>query len=134
LADKVLLEVVTPSMLAVREEVDEVVAPGELGEFGVLPGHVPFISLLMPGELRYTKGGVEKRYIISGGVAEVREDKVIILADNVEDPASINTEAARRELEEILEELKNFGGRKKGFEELYRRLKLAQVRASVKET
>ena len=133
MADKILLEVVTPSMLAVKEEVDEVVAPGELGEFGVLPGHVLFITLLMPGELRYTKGGVERRYIISGGVAEVREDKVSILTDNVEDPAGIHTESARRELEAILEELKNFSGRKKELEELYRRLKIAQVRANVKE-
>lgn len=133
MAEKIKLEVVIPSSLAVREEVDEVVAPGELGEFGVLPGHVPFITLLMPGELRYTKGGVEKRYIISGGVAEVREDKVNILADSVEDPASIHAESARRELEAILEELKSFGGNKKGFEELNRRLRLAQVRAGVRE-
>ena len=133
MADKIELKVVTPSTLAVKEEVDEVVAPGELGEFGVLPGHVPFITLLMPGELRYTKGGVERRYIISGGVAEVREDKVSIFTDNLEDPASIHTEAALRELEAILEELKNFGGNKKEFEELNRRLRLAQVRAGVKE-
>jgi len=73
LADKIELKVVTPSMLAVKEEVDEVVAPGELGEFGVLPGHVPFITLLMPGELRYTKGGVERRYIISGGVRRLEK-------------------------------------------------------------
>ncbi|HEY7535081.1 MAG TPA: ATP synthase F1 subunit epsilon [Thermodesulfobacteriota bacterium] len=133
MADKVLLEVVTPSMLVLKEEVDEVVAPGELGEFGVLPGHVPFISLLIPGELRYIKGGVERRYIISGGVAEVREDKVNILTDRVEDPASIHIESARMELEAILEELKNFSGRKKELEELDRRLKLAQIRANVKE-
>jgi F-type H+-transporting ATPase subunit epsilon len=133
LAEKIKLEVVTPSSLAVREEVDEVVAPGELGEFGVLPGHAPFITLLMPGELRYAKGGVERRYIISGGVAEVREDKVNILTDSVEDPASIHTESARRELEAILEEQKNFGGNKKEFEELNRRLKLAQIRAGVRE-
>ncbi|MGH7800788.1 MAG: ATP synthase F1 subunit epsilon [Thermodesulfobacteriota bacterium] len=133
MADKILLEVVTPSMLALKEEVDEVVAPGKLGEFGVLPGHVPFITLLMPGDLRYTKGGVERTYIISGGVAEVREDKVNILTDSVEDPAIIHIESARMELEAILEELKNFGGNKKEFEELNRRLRLAQARASVKE-
>lgn len=113
------------------EEVDEVVAPGELGEFGVLPGHVPFISLLMPGELKFINGGVEMKMIIWGGVAEVRDDKVNILTDNVEDLATINTEAARREMEAIMDQLKDFSGSDKEFKELNRRLKLAQVRAGM---
>jgi F-type H+-transporting ATPase subunit epsilon len=131
LAEKIQLEVVTPSRLVVSDEVDEVVAPGELGEFGVLPGHVPFISLLMPGELKFIKGGVEQRMIIWGGVAEVRDDRVNILTDSVEDPATINTEAARREIEAIMDQLKDFSGSNKEFKELNRRFKLAQVRAGL---
>jgi F-type H+-transporting ATPase subunit epsilon len=131
LAEKIQLEVVTPSRLVVSEEVDEVAAPGELGEFGVLPGHVAFISLLMPGEFKFIKGGVERRMIIWGGVAEVRDDRVNILTDNVEDPATINIEAARREVEAIMDQLKDFSGSSKEFKELNRRLKLAQVRAGM---
>ncbi len=131
LAEKIQLQVITASRLSVSEEVDEVVAPGEMGEFGVLPGHVPFISLLMPGELKFIKGGVEKKMIIWGGVAEVRSDKVNILTDNVEDPATVNTEVARREIEAITEQLKDFSGMDKEFKELNLRLKLAQVRAAV---
>jgi F-type H+-transporting ATPase subunit epsilon len=129
LADKIQLQIVTPSRLVVSEEVDEIVAPGEMGEFGVLPGHAPFITLLMPGELRFIKGGIERKMIVWDGVAEVRNDKVNILTDNVEDPATINTEAARREAEAITEQLKDFGGSNKQFKELNRRLRLAQVRA-----
>ncbi len=129
--ERIQLKVVTPSRLVVSEEVDEVVAPGELGEFGVLPGHVPFISLLMPGEVKFIKGGVEKRIIIWGGVAEVRDDRVSILTDNVEDPAAIDTEAARREVEAIMDQLKDFSGGNKEFKELNRRLRLAQVRAGI---
>jgi F-type H+-transporting ATPase subunit epsilon len=129
LADKIQLQIVTPSRLVVSEEVDEVVAPGEMGEFGVLPGHAPFITLLMPGELKFIKGGIERKMIVWDGVAEVRDDKVNILTDNVEDPATINTEAARREAEAITEQLKDFGGSNKQFKELNRRLRLAQVRA-----
>ncbi|MER3447497.1 MAG: ATP synthase F1 subunit epsilon [Candidatus Dadabacteria bacterium] len=129
--ERIQLKVVTPSRLVVSEEVDEVVAPGELGEFGVLPGHVPFISLLMPGEVKFIKGGVEKRIIIWGGVAEVRDDRVSILTDNVEDPTAINTEAAKREVEAIMDQLKDFSGNDKEFKELNRRLKLAQVRAGM---
>ncbi|MBI2485870.1 MAG: ATP synthase F1 subunit epsilon [Deltaproteobacteria bacterium] len=131
MADKLELQVITPSSLVINEEVDEVVAPGELGEFGVLPGHVAFITLLMPGELRYRKEGSERKLIVWGGVSEVRDDKVTVLTDNVEDPVDINTEAARREAEAILEELKNFSGNPKELKELNRRLKLAQVRAGV---
>lgn len=131
MAEKIQLEVITPSRLVVSEEVDEVVAPGELGEFGVLPGHVPFISLLIPGELKFIRDGVEMKMIIWGGVAEVRDDKVNILTDNVEDLATINTEAARREMEAIMDQLKDFSGSDKEFKELNRRLKLAQVRAGM---
>lgn len=131
MADKLELQVITPSSLVINEEVDEVVAPGELGEFGVLPGHVAFITLLMPGELRYRKEGSERKLIVWGGVSEVRDDKVTVLTDNVEDPVDINTEAARREAEAILEELKNFSGNPKELKELNRRLRLAQVRAGV---
>jgi len=129
LVEKIQLEVVTPSRLVVSEEVDEVVAPGELGEFGVLPGHVPFISLLVPGELKFIRGGAEMKMIIWGGVAEVRDNRVSIITDNVEDSATIDTEAARREMEAIMDQLKDFSGSDKEFKELNRRLKLAQVRA-----
>jgi F-type H+-transporting ATPase subunit epsilon len=65
------------------EMVDEVVAPGVLGEFGVLPGHVPFITLLAEGEVRYKKGSSEQKLTVEGGLAEVRDNKVTILTDRV---------------------------------------------------
>ena len=77
------LQVITPVRLVVDDSVDEVVAPGEVGEFGVLPGHVPFITTLATGELKYKKGAVEKKLTIEGGLAEVREDKVTVLTDSV---------------------------------------------------
>lgn len=133
MADKLDLKVITPSRVVVSEEVDEVVAPGELGEFGVLPGHVPFITLLMPGELKYKKGGTERNFIIWGGVSEVRDDKVTVLTDNVEDPRFVDSESAKREADEILEELKNFAGKSKELKELNMRLRLAQLKAGIKE-
>ena len=79
----ILLQVITPMKLVVDERVDEVVAPGVVGEFGVLPGHVPFITVLAEGELRYKKGSHEKKLIVEGGIAEVRDDKVTVLTDRV---------------------------------------------------
>lgn len=75
------LQVITPSRVMVDEIVDEVVAPGVLGEFGVLPGHVPFITLLAEGEIRYKRGSSEQKLSVQGGLAEVRDDKVTILTD-----------------------------------------------------
>lgn len=77
------LQVITPSRVIVDELVDEVVAPGVLGEFGVLPGHVPFITLLAEGEVRYRKGSSEQKLTVEGGLAEVRDNKVTILTDKV---------------------------------------------------
>lgn len=79
----ILLQIITPTRLVVDERVDEVVAPGEVGEFGVLPGHVPFITVLTEGELKYKKGSHEKKIIVEGGIAEVRDDIVTVLTDRV---------------------------------------------------
>jgi len=67
MADKIRLRVVTPSRMLLDEEVDEVTAPGELGEFGVLPNHIAFLSTLVPGELSYKQGNVRHTMAISGG-------------------------------------------------------------------
>lgn len=77
------LQVITPSRVIVDEIVDEVVAPGVLGEFGILPGHVPFITLLAEGEIKHKRGSSEQKLSVEGGLAEVRDDKVTILTDRV---------------------------------------------------
>lgn len=77
------LQVITPSRVIVDEIVDEVVAPGVLGEFGILPGHVPFITLLAEGEIKYKRGSSEQKLSVEGGLAEIRDDKVTILTDRV---------------------------------------------------
>ena len=133
MAERLELKVITPSRVVISEEVDEVIAPGELGEFGVLPGHVPFITLLMPGELKYRKDGTERRFIIWGGLSEVRDDNVTVLTDNVEDPRFVDSEAAQREADALLEELKNFSGKPKELKEINKRLRLAQLKVGIKE-
>lgn len=75
------LEIVTPEKMLVREDVDEVVAPGEEGYFGVLPGHTPMLSTLKVGDLWYRKGAEKTHVPIAGGFAEVLPDRVTILAE-----------------------------------------------------
>ena len=88
------LEVATPSRLVVAETVDEVVIPGSQGYFGVLPGHAPLLATLGAGELTYRKGTSQFHLALTGGFAEVRNDKVIVLAENAERPDEIDRERA----------------------------------------
>ena len=91
-----LFELATPTRMLVTAEVDEVVAPGVEGYFGVLPGHAAFLTTLGPGEVTYRSGQTEHRVAVTGGFAEVRAERVIILAENAERPEGINRERAER--------------------------------------
>ena len=96
MAERLTLELATPTRLVVTAEVDEVVIPGSMGYFGVLPGHAPLLATLGIGELTYRIGRDEYHVAMSGGFAEVRNDKVIILADVAETPADIDRTRAER--------------------------------------
>lgn len=96
MADRLTLEIATPMRLAVAEAVDEIVAPGVLGYFGVLVGHAPFLTTLGIGEVMYRVGRDEHHLAVSGGFAEVRNDKVIILADTAERSEEIDHARAER--------------------------------------
>jgi F-type H+-transporting ATPase subunit epsilon len=95
-ADRLTLEIATPTRLLVSEQVDEVIAPGSQGYFGVLPGHAPFLTTLGVGDLTYRIGAAEHHLALAGGFAEVRNDKVIVLADAAERPEDIDRARAER--------------------------------------
>ena len=96
MADRLTLEITTPMRLVVSETVDEVIAPGVEGYFGVLPGHAPFLTTLGVGVLTYRIGRDEFHLALAGGFAEVRNDKVIVLADSAERPDEIDRGRAER--------------------------------------
>lgn len=93
---RVFFELATPNRLIVSEEVEEVVAPGVEGYFGVLPGHTPFLTSLQSGEVSYRGGRGERYLAVTGGFAEVRADRVVVLADSAERPEEIDRERAER--------------------------------------
>jgi F-type H+-transporting ATPase subunit epsilon len=93
---RVRFELATPNRLVVSEDVEEVVAPGLQGYFGVLPGHVPFLTSLQSGEVAYRIGRTEQYLAVSGGFAEVQGDRVTILAERAERPEEIDRERALR--------------------------------------
>jgi F-type H+-transporting ATPase subunit epsilon len=96
MAEKLELEVVTPDRLVVKEPVDIVMAVGALGEFGILPNHIPFLTTLQPGELRYRKDGQLEYMAVTGGFAEVSNNKVTILAEAAERAREIDIDRAKR--------------------------------------
>ncbi len=102
---KLHLDVVTPEKVMVSEEVDIVVAPGAEGEFGVLPGHVHFLSSLVPGELRYGMGSERVSLFVTTGFAEVSNDRVSVLVDAAEKSSEIDEVRAQRARERALERL-----------------------------
>lgn len=102
---KLHLEVVTPERALLSLEVDSVVAPGALGDFGIMEGHIPFLSGIAPGELRYTSNGHTEYLAVSTGFAEVFNDKVSVLVDAAEKSGDIDVERARLAMERARERL-----------------------------
>ena len=93
---QLLLEVVTPDRLVLSTEAEVVVCPGVEGQFGVLPGHIPFLSALEIGEMYYKAGGKTEYLAVSGGFAEVTGEKVTIVAESAEMGREIDLERAAR--------------------------------------
>jgi F-type H+-transporting ATPase subunit epsilon len=103
--DKLHLEVVTPARVVLEKDVDIVIAPGSEGEFGVLPGHVSFLSGIVPGELRYAAGLEKEVLAVSTGFAEVFKNRVSILVDAAEKASEIDVDRARRAVERARDRL-----------------------------
>ena len=77
------LEIVTPDKKIFSGKVNSVQVPGSKGSFAVLEFHAPIISILEKGRIKITEGSAESFYEISGGVVEVKDNNVIILAESV---------------------------------------------------
>ncbi|MGH7255135.1 MAG: F0F1 ATP synthase subunit epsilon [Nitrospirales bacterium] len=129
---RLLLEVVTPDKLLISQEVDEVIAPGTLGEFGVLPGHCHFLSILTVGELRYRVGETTKYMSVLWGFAEVNPTKVTILAEIAEKAEDIDPDRAREAVAKAEERLQR-GGLPSEVEEAKVSLEKAQLRQKLAE-
>src|SRR5512144_2677780 len=110
LPSKLALEIVTPEGLLLRDEVEAVVAPGELGYFGVRPGHTPLMATLGMGELSYKKDGAWHRLTCFSGWCEVLPDRVNVLADIGERAGDIDVgraEQARQRAEQRMRMIKD---------------------------
>jgi F-type H+-transporting ATPase subunit epsilon len=106
MAEKMKLEIVTPYSKVLDMEVDEVTATGKLGEFGVLPGHAPFLTSLRIGELAYKNNGITEHMALNWGYFEIMDDKIIVLVETAEASDAIDMERAKAALGRAEEALK----------------------------
>ena len=115
MAEKLKLELVTPYKKVLSEEVDEITAAGAIGEFGVLPGHAPFLSSLKIGEFTYKKDGAVSHLAVNWGYFEVEDDKVTVLVQTAERADEIDLERAKAALGRAEEALKRLHPEDKQF-------------------
>ena len=105
LEKRLYLEIRTPEQLIYEGDVTSVRAPGELGSFEILAGHLPFLTVLDIGEIRIREADTPQFIATSGGVFEVLRTGVTVLADTAEWAYEIDVEraeAARQRAQELL--------------------------------
>lgn len=131
MAEKLKVELVTPYKKVLSEEVDEITANGALGEFGVLPGHAPFLTSLKIGELTYKQDGALHHLAVNWGYFEVENDKVTVLVETAEKADEIDLERAKAALGRAEAELKGLTPEDKNFRIYEAALERALIRVQV---
>ena len=101
-----ILEIVTAERVIYSDDVDMVIAPGIMGELGILPRHAPLLTALQPGELRVRKGSEEITMAVSGGFLEVFQNKLTVLADAAERAEEIDVERAQQAIKRAEESVR----------------------------
>jgi F-type H+-transporting ATPase subunit epsilon len=131
MAERLKVELVTPYKKVLSDEVDEITATGALGEFGVLPGHAPFLTSLKIGELAYKKDGALHHMALNWGYFEIENDKVTVLVETAERADEIDLERAKAALSRAETQLKSLTPDDKSFRVYEAALERAVVRVQV---
>lgn len=108
MADPILLEVITATEIAVKEEILELYIPAYYGEAGILSNHLPFISILKFGEISYRDTEGKNHFLyIENGFMEVRDNKIIIISDLCVKGKDLDKDETESALEEIKKKIKS---------------------------
>src|SRR5690606_2038537 len=106
MAEQIEFELVSPERLLLSRPVDLVVVPGAAGDFGAMPQHAPFISLVRPGVVTVFEGGqVTERLFVDGGFAEVTPVRCTVLAERAIPLASLDRTQVDEALRNAREDL-----------------------------
>lgn len=132
MAEKIQLEVVTPSGPVVSEAVDIVTAPGSDGEFGVLAGHAPFLSTVKIGVMTYKIGNSTVPVMVSGGFCEVSNNKITFLVEAAEKGTDIDVTRALKAKERAEQRLQEANQKKEGISHTRAQVALQRAMARLK--
>ena len=104
--NKINFDFVSPEASIVSSEVEMVLIPGIDGDAGILPNHSPFMTTLRQGivEVTFEEGNV-KRYLVEGGIADITQDKMTILAENSLNLSDSDSNTLKNEIKIINEKL-----------------------------
>lgn len=103
-------DLVSPEKIAFSGDVEQVDIPGVEGDFGVMAGHAPLVATIRPGIMTVTVGGKHEKIIVLGGLAEVSEKGLTVLADTATSMQELDRELFANRIAEMEEGLKEEEG------------------------
>jgi len=133
MAGKIKVELVTPKGIVLDREVEEVIAPGIMGEFGVLIGHTPMLTFIKPGLLSYLENDKFVRFAVGEGFCEVLKEQVTVLVDEAFALEQIDAAQAAAELTQLEEQLLaiDSAANPEEFKETLNKTKLARAKVAL---
>lgn len=133
MSEKFKVEVVTPTRVVLDKEVEEVIAPGIMGEFGVLIGHTPMLTFVKPGVLSYLENDKFIKFAVGEGFCEVLADRVSVLVDEAYAVEELEAAAISSELQGLEQQLVAIDATAdpEGYRKLTSKLKMARAKLSL---
>ncbi len=124
----VQLRIVTPKAVAWQGQAEQVRAPGFEGQFGVLPGHERYLSVVRPGRVTVLSGEQEQVFVVGSGFVEVGAEHISLLTDLCEPVGKVSPEQARQDLQQAEAELARAQAGTAEWDEIQKRVELARAR------
>ncbi len=133
MAQKFKVELVTPKGVLLDKEVEEVIAPGVMGEFGVLIGHTPMLTFIKPGVLSYLENDRFVKFAVGSGFCEVLKDAVNVLVVEAHAPEHIDLNVVKEELVRLEREILEVNAtvNPTEYERLSESIKVAKAKISI---
>ncbi|HMK35988.1 MAG TPA: ATP synthase F1 subunit epsilon [Desulfomonilaceae bacterium] len=133
MSEKFKVEVVTPKGIVLDKQVEEVIAPGIMGEFGVLIGHTPMLTFIKPGIFSYLEGDKFTKFAVGSGFCEVLKDAVTVLVDEAYKLEEIDSQQTAAELHGLEQQLTaiDASADPEGYEQLINKIKVARAKIAL---
>jgi F-type H+-transporting ATPase subunit epsilon len=133
MSEKFKVEVVTPTGVILNKMVEEVIAPGIMGEFGVLVGHTPMLTFIKPGVFSYLENDRFVRFAVGAGFCEVLKDAVTVLVDEAHKMEDLSPAEVAAEIQSLEQELMSpaLAENPEEYAKVLNKLKVARAKSSL---